>query len=89
MVSCILRLQQKIDVSLTEIVNHTDSNLLYVMMSCGLKDTVPCMNDYRQGLDWRLALLTTFNTCVMTTLNYSATTDLHTLQIITAHAMSF
>jgi hypothetical protein len=36
-------------------------------------------------LDWRLELLTTL-TRLVATLNYSAISDLHTLQITTAHA---
>jgi hypothetical protein len=40
-------------------------------------------------LDWKLDLLITFNKQLVTTLNYSAITDFHTLQITTAHAKSF
>jgi hypothetical protein len=50
------------------------------------KHILMCMNDYRQGLDWRLDLLTT---STHTTINYSTIADLHTLQITTAHTKPF
>jgi hypothetical protein len=51
-------------------------------------NTVTCWSDYRRGLDWRLDLLT-INARLVTTLNYSAIANLHTLQMSTAHAKSF
>jgi hypothetical protein len=50
---------------------------------------VPCLNDYRRGLDWRSDLSTTFNTYLVSTFNYNAIADFHTLQIIIAHAHVF
>jgi hypothetical protein len=47
------------------------------------------MSDCRRGLDWRLDLLTTFNTQIVITLHYNAIADLRNLQINTAHAKSF
>jgi hypothetical protein len=43
---------------------------------------------YCHVLDWRLDLLTT-NTRLVTTLNYGAIANLHTLQITTAHTKPF
>jgi hypothetical protein len=49
---------------------------------------VTWQSDYTWGLDWRLDLLTiTHNSWL--TLNYSTITDLHTLQITTAHTKSW
>jgi hypothetical protein len=50
---------------------------------------VTCMSDYRRGLDRRLDLSATFNTQLVTTLNYSDMANLRTSQITTAHAKYF
>jgi hypothetical protein len=47
-----------------------------------------CMSHYARRLDRRLDLLTTL-TQLVTTLNYSAIVNLHTLQITTARTKSF
>jgi hypothetical protein len=46
-------------------------------------------SDYRRGFGLEIGFIDHFDTRLMTALNYSAITDLHTLQIITAHAKSF
>jgi hypothetical protein len=48
-----------------------------------------CMSDYRWGFGLEIGFIDHFNTRLMTTLNYSAIADFHTLQITTAHAKSF
>jgi hypothetical protein len=45
--------------------------------------------DYRWGFGLEICFIDQFDTWLVTTLNYSATADLHTLQITTAHAKSF
>jgi hypothetical protein len=53
------------------------------------KNTVTIGSVTTDGIfDWRLDLLTTL-THGATTFNYSAITDIHTLQITTSHATSF
>jgi hypothetical protein len=42
------------------------------------------MSNFRRGLDWLLHLLNTY-TQLVTTSNYNAIADLHTLQITTAN----
>jgi hypothetical protein len=54
-----------------------------------LKGTVTCMSDYRWGFGLEIGFIGHFNTRLVTTINYSAIADLHTLQITTAHAKSF
>jgi hypothetical protein len=49
-------------------------------------NTVTCMSDFRRGLDWWLDLLNTYththtHTQLVSTSNYNAIADLHTLQI--------
>jgi hypothetical protein len=48
-----------------------------------------CNNDYIQGLDWWLDLLTTYAHDLRTTSNYSASTNLHNSQITTAPVKPF
>jgi hypothetical protein len=50
---------------------------------------VTCMRDYRRGFGLEIGFIDHFNTRLVTTLNYSAVADLHTLQITRGHAKSF
>jgi hypothetical protein len=57
----------------------------------GINDIIYCHVyecDHIQGLDWRLDLLTALTHDSLTILNYSAITNLRTLQITTACAKS-
>jgi hypothetical protein len=44
---------------------------------------------FNGALDWWLDLVIHFNTQLITTLNYSAIADLHTLQFARAHSLVF
>jgi hypothetical protein len=46
-------------------------------------------SDYRRGSGLEIGFTDYFNTRLVTTLNYSVITDLHTLQITAARAKSF
>jgi hypothetical protein len=48
-------------------------------------NTVTFMSDYRRGFGLGIGFIDHFNTQHVTTLNYIAIANLHTLQIITAH----
>jgi hypothetical protein len=50
---------------------------------------VTCMSDYRWGFGLEIGFIDHFNTRLMTTLNYSAIADLHTLQITRASLSLF
>jgi hypothetical protein len=47
------------------------------------------MSDSRRGFRLEIRFIDHFNTALVITLNYSATAELHTLQITTAHTKSF
>jgi hypothetical protein len=47
------------------------------------------MSDYWRDFDLDIGFIDHFNIWIVTTLNYSAITDLHTLQVTTAHIKSF
>jgi hypothetical protein len=47
------------------------------------------MSDYKRSLGWRLEYIDHFNTRSVNTVNYSAISDLHTLQINATHAKTF
>jgi hypothetical protein len=51
--------------------------------------TIICMGNYRRDLRLEIKFTAHFNTRLVTTLNYSAIADLHTLQITTAYVKSF
>jgi hypothetical protein len=57
---------------------------MVVLVSMLIQHTHTSQSDCR----WRLVLLTILHTRLVTTLNYSAITDLHTLQITTEPAKS-
>jgi hypothetical protein len=46
-------------------------------------------NDYRRGFGLEIGFIDHFNTRIVTTLNYSAIANLHTLQITTARPKPF
>jgi hypothetical protein len=50
-----------------------------------MQGIVTCMSDYRRGFGFEIGFTDHFNTRLVTTLNYSAIVDFHTLQIATAH----
>jgi hypothetical protein len=50
---------------------------------------VTCMSDSQQGFGLEIGFIDHFNTRLVTTLNYSTFTDLHTLRITREHTKSF
>jgi hypothetical protein len=54
-----------------------------------IKSTVACMSDYRRGFRLEIGLIGHLNTRVATTLNYSATADLHISEFTTERTKSF
>jgi hypothetical protein len=52
------------------------------------QNIVMCMSDYRRGFGLEIRFIDHFNTQLVTTLNYSAIANLHTLQITTAYDKS-
>jgi hypothetical protein len=47
------------------------------------------MSDYRRGLDWWIEFIDDLSTQLVTTPNYSAIADRHTLQFTRAHTKTF
>jgi hypothetical protein len=52
-------------------------------------NVVTCISDSRLAFGLEIGFVDHFNLRIVTTLNYSAIADLHTLQITTAHAKCF
>jgi hypothetical protein len=50
---------------------------------------VTCMSDSRRGFELEIGFIDNFNTRFVTTLNYTAIADLHTLEITKVHTKSF
>jgi hypothetical protein len=82
-------IHMQLDVSVFEYskLNSWSITLLFAVKSDKIwRHIFTCVDDYRRGFGLEIGFIDHFNTRLVTTLNYSAITYLHTLQITTAQS---
>jgi hypothetical protein len=71
--------------------NNGNVNVTYVFLNLNSCKYIfaMCMSDFRREFGFDIGFIDHFNTQLVITLNYSAITNLHTLQTTSAHVKSF